>query len=91
MYNYFIKFLVFMERMLNAATQFCKESDWTNIAHLKLAVGSLGILVGMGITPKNKKLLIPLSIIVFIVSYAISMCKFGKILKEQFIADTTRL
>lgn len=72
-----------IRRILAAADQFCKRSDWKIIALLKLCVFSLGLLAGIKMPEKYKKQLIFTACIIFLCTYLPLMKRYTNFLLEN--------
>lgn len=78
-----------MKKLLEIGNQYIKESDWKVIAVLKFCLISLGILIGMNIPHKGKRLAAIGCTGVFVLTYVPLMAKLLKMLfgKGQSCAD----
>ncbi len=70
------------KELFEAADRYVRSSDWKLIAVLKFCLVSLGIMVGIRIPKKNRKIALPVSFCVFLVSYFFLMARFYRVLKE---------
>ncbi len=68
-----------MKRLLNLGNEYIKESDWKDLALIKLCLCSMGIIIGMHIAPKYKKRAAAMSMVIFAATYIPLMAKFFKI------------
>ena len=64
-----------MKQLLNYENQFSKESDWKNLALLKLCFGSMGLMLGIATPKKAKKAVAFGAMGVFIATYVPLMLK----------------
>ena len=69
-----------MKRIFASADEFIKESDWKDLAVLKICLLSLGLLSGMQIAEKCKKGVRIAASAVFILTYIPLMVKYLSIL-----------
>ena len=72
-----------MNRLLDAANQFFRESDWKTMAVLKFCLISLGILIGVLLPQSIKSGVLVVCVFVFLVTYIPLMAKLFRILKKQ--------
>ena len=49
-----------MQKIFDAANQYCKESNWKTIAMLKICLLAMGIIIGMSIPEKSKNKIRPI-------------------------------
>lgn len=66
-------------KLFEAANHYVKTSDWKIIAVLKFCLISLGMMVGMMIRPKHRKLVFLGALGVFFVTYVPLMIKFYRV------------
>ena len=69
-----------MKRIFASANEFVRESDWKDLAVLKLCLLSLGLLAGMQIAERCKKGVRIAASIVFTLTYIPLMVKYLRIL-----------
>lgn len=65
-----------MCRLFEYADRYIKESDWKDIALLKLCLCAIGVLIGISIAPKHKKTVMAAAAVVFGFTYVPLMKKF---------------
>lgn len=65
-----------MNKMIKCANSFIKKCDWTDIAMLKCCLLSLGMMLGMAVARKKKKMLYVLSFFTFVITCAPLVSKF---------------
>ena len=71
-----------MNKLFKAANRYIETSDWKIIAALKFCLISSGLLFGMSIKDRHKKIVIPTAVCVFLLTYIPLMDKFFKIFRE---------
>ena len=69
-----------MEKLFRYANQYVEESDWKDMALLKLCLCAMGIIIGTHIAPKCKKSVTGVAAGVFVATYIPMMTKFVKII-----------
>lgn len=69
-----------MCKLFDYANQYVKESDWKDIAMLKICLCAMGIIIGVHIAPKHKKAAAGAAAGIFAVTYVPLMAKFIKII-----------
>ena len=72
-----------MSRLFEYADRYIKESDWKDIALLKLCLCAIGVLIGITIAPKHKKTVMAVAAVVFGFTYVPLMKKFIKIIIDE--------
>lgn len=72
-----------MCRLFEYADRYIKESDWKDIALLKLCLCAIGVLMGMSIAPKYKKKVMAAAAVVFGLTYVPLMKKFIGIIIDE--------
>ncbi|MBP0956739.1 MAG: permease of phosphate ABC transporter [Oscillospiraceae bacterium] len=72
-----------MSRLFEYADRYIKESDWKDIALLKLCLCAIGVLIGISIAPKHKKTVMAVAAVVFGFTYVPLMKKFIKIIIDE--------
>ena len=72
-----------MHRLFEYADRYIKESDWKDIALLKLCLCAIGVLIGINLAPKYKKQTAVIASIVFGFTYVPLMTKFFKIIFDK--------
>ena len=73
-----------MKDLMNCADKYIKKCGWRDIALLKICVLALGIMVGLCISPNNKKSALWAAMAVFVVTYIPVMSDFLKFVAEIF-------
>ena len=71
-----------MKKLLDSANHYIKTSDWKLIAVLKFCLISLGLMIGLAVKDEHKKIVFPIALIIFLVTYIPLMSRFCKILKK---------
>lgn len=72
-----------MKNLFECANQYVKESDWKELALVKVCLCAIGIMIGMAI-PKNKKnCCFLIAGLVFVGTYVPLMAKFVKIVMRK--------
>lgn len=69
-----------MNALFEAANQYVKESDWKDLALIKLCLFAIGVIIGVNITQKHRKAVTKAAAGVFAVTYIPLMAKFIKII-----------
>lgn len=72
-----------MKRLFAAADKFLQASDWKDIAILKVCLLSLGLLAGMRIMDRHKKVAELAACTAFVLTYIPLMSKFFKVLVKS--------
>lgn len=72
-----------MKKLFAYANQYVAESDWKDIALLKFCLCAMGILIGVSVVPKHKKVVAGGALIVFIATYIPLMSKFLRIVFDR--------
>ena len=74
-----------MKCLFSCANQYVKESDWKDFALVKLCLCAIGVMIGLAVPKKKKKMPLLIAAIVFIATYIPLMTKFLRIvfLKEE--------
>lgn len=65
-----------MKRILNYADDYIKSCSWKDIVLLKLCLCSIGVIIGLKISPKYKKASLGIAIAVYAATYIPIMSKF---------------
>ena len=68
-----------MKCLFSCANQYVKESDWKDFALVKLCLCAIGVMIGLAIPKKKKKMPLLIAAIVFIGTYIPLMTKFLRI------------
>ena len=71
-----------MKAVFDAADRYIKTSDWKIIAVLKFCLISLGMMIGMLISPKHRKPVFLGALGLFFVTYIPLMVKFYRVFTE---------
>lgn len=69
-----------MNKLFEAANQYVKESDWKDFALVKLCLCAMGVIIGINIAPKHKKVVTEVAASVFMITYVPLMAKFFEII-----------
>jgi len=72
-----------MEKLTSIANQYVKESDWKLIAMLKICLLSFGMILGISMPKKYKKIVFTIGIPVFFITYVPLMAKLYRLVKEN--------
>ena len=68
-----------MKCLFSCANQYVKESDWKDFALVKLCLCAIGVMIGLAIPKKKKKMPLLIAAIVFIATYSPLMTTFLRI------------
>ena len=68
-----------MKCLFSCANQYVKESDWKDLALVKLCLCAIGVMIGLAVPKKKKKMPLLIAAIVFIATYIPLMTKFLRI------------
>ena len=68
-----------MKCLFSCANQYVKESDWNDFALVKLCLCAIGVMIGLAVPKKKKKMPLLIAAIVFIATYIPLMTKFLRI------------
>ena len=68
-----------MKCLFRCAHQYVKESDWKDFALVKLCLCAIGVMIGLAVPKKKKKMPLLIAAIVFIATYIPLMTKFLRI------------
>ena len=68
-----------MKCLFSCANQYVKESDWKDFALVKLCLCAIGVMIGLAVPKKKKKMPLQIAAIVFIATYIPLMTKFLRI------------
>ena len=68
-----------MKCLFSCANQYVKESDWKDSALVKLCLCAIGVMIGLAVPKKKKKMPLLIAAIVFIATYIPLMTKFLRI------------
>ena len=69
-----------MKTLFASADEYLQNSDWKDIAVLKLCLLSLGLLAGMQLPAKHRKTARVAAVVIFVATYIPLMTKFLRIL-----------
>ncbi len=69
-----------MKTLFASADEYLQNSDWKDIAVLKLCLLSLGLLAGMQLPEKHRKIARVAAVVIFVATYIPLMTKFLRIL-----------
>lgn len=72
-----------MNKLFEAANQYVDESDWKDLAFIKLCLCAMGVIIGMNIAPKHKKVVTEVATSVFMITYVPLMAKFFEIILRK--------
>ena len=72
-----------MKKLFEAANRYIETSDWKIIAVLKFCLISLGMILGMIIKPRHKKIVLTGALVTFFVTYIPLMYKFFRVFTEK--------
>ena len=73
-----------MKDLFRLANQYIRESDWMDLARIKLCLCAVGILLGMQIPPKHRKAAALGAGVVFVATYLPLMgCFFALVRRER--------
>ena len=64
-----------MKRLLELGNQYVRESDWKDLALVKFCLCAVGIMIGIQIPTKHKKVVVAGALGVFVVTYIPLMTK----------------
>ena len=78
-------FNIDINKLLDTADRYMKNSDWKDLALIKLCVCSAGVIAGSCIPSKSKKEVRAGAAVVFAATYAVLMTRFAKtaVAKEE--------
>lgn len=76
-----------VEKFLESANEYLKQSDWKDLAMIKFCLFAIGIIVGLSIPKEKRKLPLLLATLVFIVTYIPLMIKYMSIAVDMLCAD----
>lgn len=69
-----------MKTLFASADEYLQNTDWKDIAVLKLCLLSLGLLAGMQLPEKHRKTARVAAVVIFVATYIPLMTKFLRIL-----------
>ena len=64
-----------MKRLFELGNQYVRESDWKDLALVKFCLSAVGIMIGIQIPTKHKKVVVAGALGVFVVTYIPLMTK----------------
>ena len=76
-----------MQKLLNKANSFLKNSSWQDFVLIKMCLWAMGIIWGMAIPKKSRKPVALIVSIVFIGTYIPLMLKFFGILDDETLKE----
>ena len=66
-------------KLIVCANHWVKESDWKDLALVKLCMGALGVILGLTALRKNRRVSLAVSAAVFVLTWLPLMKKFARI------------
>lgn len=72
-----------MKKLFELGNKYAKQSTWKDFALVKLCLLALGILVGIHLNEKLKKVFKPIAYIVFFTTYFPLMFKLFDVMKKD--------
>ena len=72
-----------MKCLFNYADKYLKQSSWKDLALIKLCLFAMGIMAGIRIPDKNKRMAGWIAYFVFLATYLPLMSKFLRIVTEK--------
>ncbi len=72
-----------MKKLFTYADEYIKESDWQDLAMLKLCLGALGVLIGLSLPGEKKKTAGLFAAGIFTATYLPLMSKFYRIITRE--------
>ena len=69
-----------MKKLFALADAYLKESDWKDLALIKLCLCAMGVLIGMTLPRKHRRVVVPAALAVFAATYIPLMAKVVRIL-----------
>lgn len=72
-----------MNWLFEAANQYVKESDWKDLALIKLCLCAIGVMIGANLAGKHRKKVTKAAAGIFAVTYVPLMAKFMKIIARK--------
>ena len=70
-------------KLLDAANQYLKESDWKTLAAIKFCLFSMGVIVGLLLPQSAKWPVIAVFAVIFLVTYIPLMLKLFRIFRSM--------
>lgn len=68
-----------MKRLFDWGSAYIRECDWKDLALVKFCLCAMGVLIGLCVPEKKRKIPLILAGLVFLVSYIPLMVKFGRV------------
>lgn len=68
-----------MSKLFENANEYCRQSNWKDLAMLKFCLCAIGIVIGLFIPDTARTAVLIVALIVFVVTYIPLMKKFFKI------------
>lgn len=65
-----------MKKLFSCANAYIRECDWKDLALIKLCLCSIGVIIGLCIPQKKRKVPLILAAVVFAATYIPLMAKF---------------
>ncbi|MBE6988424.1 MAG: permease of phosphate ABC transporter [Clostridia bacterium] len=72
-----------MEKLLKMANDYIKTMDWKDITLVKLCVFFAGVALGSLVSPRNKKTVFFMALVIFVASYIPCMVKLVQFYLEN--------
>ena len=72
-----------MKKLFGCANEYVKQSDWKDVALIKVCLCSMGVIIGTAVPKKTKKPVVCAAMTLFIATYVPLMAKFLKIAIED--------
>lgn len=69
-----------MEILFKSADEYLKRSDWKDLAMIKFCLCAIGIIIGLSIPKKKRKVPLILAVGLFIGTYIPLMKRYGEVL-----------
>ena len=69
-----------MKKLFALADAYLKESDWRDLALIKLCLCAIGVLIGTALPRKHRRVVVPAALAVFAATYIPLMAKVVRIL-----------
>ena len=68
-----------MKKLFGLADAYLRESDWRDLALIKLCLFAMGVLMGMTLPRKHRRVIVPAALAVFLATYIPLMAKLVRI------------
>lgn len=72
-----------MKNIFELGNQYVKESDWKDLALIKLCLCAMGVILGVNVAPKHKKTVTIFASLVFVATYIPLMGKLFRIMLRK--------